>query len=102
MNCDISDPAESLCRIQHEKAEREKQARDMAKLTNNGILLSDSVRRLSANETHVVPANDEVHQTIDEDGSTIGNEKIIAGQSKETLDNKWKMVSAGMKMQGKD
>ncbi len=91
-SCDISDHAESLCRIQHEKAEREKEPRNKAKLTN-GISLSDSARRLSTNETHVVPANDEVHQTIDEDGSTIGNEKIIAGQIKETLDNEWKMVS---------
>jgi hypothetical protein len=37
--------------------------------------------------------NDEVHQTIDETGSAIDNERIVDEQSKETVDDGWKRVS---------
>ena len=45
--CDISDTAESLCRIQHEKAEREKELRDEAKLASKGILVNKPENSLS-------------------------------------------------------
>jgi hypothetical protein len=93
MHCDISDSAESSCRIQHEKAERERELRDKAKVASKGILLSNPGNCLSANGTHDIPVNDEVHQTIDETGSAIGNGETVVEQNKEVLDDGWKKVS---------
>jgi hypothetical protein len=53
-----------------------------AKLASKGLLLSDPENRLSTNETHAIPANDEVHQTIDETGSTIGNEETSLSRAR--------------------
>jgi hypothetical protein len=91
--CDISDSAESLCRIQHERAERERELRDKAKLASKGVPLSNPGNRLSTNGTHDIAANDEVHQTIDETGSAIENGETGNKQNKEVLDNGWKKVS---------
>jgi hypothetical protein len=91
--CDISDSAESSCRIQHEKAEHERDLRDKAKLASKGLPLSDPGNRLSTNGAHDVPVNDEVHQTIDETESAIDNKQIDDEQSKETVNNGWKRVS---------
>ncbi len=91
--CDISDSAESLCRIQHEKAERERELRDKAKLASKGVPLSNPGNRLSTNGTHDIAVNDGVHQTIDETGSAIDNKRIVDEQSKETVDDGWKRVS---------
>ena len=101
--CDISDSAESLCLVQHEKAEREKARRDKAKLASKGILLNDPADRLillndpadhlSTDGTHVLPVNDGVHQNIIQIGSKIGNGKIDVERSNACLDDGWKQVS---------
>ncbi len=91
--CDISDSAESFCRIQHEKAERERELRDKAKLASKGILLSNPGNCLSTNGTHDVTVNDEVHQTIDETGPAIENGETGNRRNKEVLDDGWKKVS---------
>jgi hypothetical protein len=67
--------------------------RDKAKLASKGLLLSNPGNRLSTNGTHDIPVNNEVHQTIDEAGSAIDNEKILNEQNKETADDGWKRVS---------
>ena len=100
--CDISDSAESLCLVQHEKAEREKARRDKAKLASKGILLNDPADRLillndpadhlSTDGTHVLPVNDGVHQNIIQIGSKIGNGKIDVERSNACLDDGWKQV----------
>jgi hypothetical protein len=65
-----------------------------AKLASEGLLLSDPENRHSTNGTHAIPVNDEVHQTIDETGSTVGTEEIVVEQSEETLDDGWKKASS--------
>jgi hypothetical protein len=83
------DAAESLCRIQHEKAEREKALGDAAKLASKGLLLlSKPEDRLSINEAH-----DAEIQIVDDNGSKKNDEEIVDEQNKEVLDDGWKKVS---------
>jgi hypothetical protein len=92
-DCDISDSSESLCLVQHEKAEREKDIRERAKLASKGILLNDPTDRLSTEGTHVLPVNDEVTQTIIQNGSKIDNVMIDVERNNACLDDGWKQVS---------
>ncbi len=98
--CDISDAAESLCQIQHEKAERAKELRDEAKLASTGLLVSNPENHLSTEEAHDIAVNSEdiavnseIPQNIDATKSSKGDEEIVSDQIKKATDNGWKKVS---------
>jgi hypothetical protein len=98
--CDISDAAESLCQIQHEKAERAKELRDEAKLASTGLLVSNPENHLSTEEAHDIAVNSEdiavnseIPQNIDATKSSKGDEEIVSNQIKKATDKGWKKVS---------
>jgi hypothetical protein len=98
--CDISDAAESLCQIQHEKAERAKELRDEAKLASTGLLVSNPENHLSTEEAHDIAVNSEdiavnseIPQNIDATKSSKGDEEIVSDQIKKATDKGWKKVS---------
>jgi hypothetical protein len=66
---------------------------DMKMQASKGVPLSNPGNRLSTKGTHDVAANDEVHQTIDETGSAIGNGETDVEQNAAILDDGWKKVS---------